>query len=289
VTALAWPRPRTIAHPRNRRGLRAFGVQVLLCAYAVLAFGPILLVLIGSLRSNPEILSNPIGLPSSPSLANYSRAWRTASLSTYFVNSAVVSVLAVGLCVATSSLLAYGLSRLRFRGRVLLSAYVIAGLMVPAKLGLLPVFYMFQGAGLIDTRLGLVLLYAANGIPFSVFVLMGFLRTVPPEMEEAAQIDGANEGRIFWSVIAPQLRPAIAAVTVFQFAPTWNDFFYPLVLIRSDKNYTMPVGLTRFFGEYAADRGALFAGLVVALAPLVLVFVFATKHIIAGLTAGVGK
>ena len=172
MTALAWPRPRTIAHPRNRRGLRAFGVQVLLCAYAVLAFGPILLVLIGSLRSNPEILSNPIGLPSSPSLANYSRAWRTASLSIYFVNSAVVSVLAVGLCVATSSLLAYGLSRLRFRGRALLSAYVIAGLMVPAKLGLLPVFYMFQGAGLIDTRLGLVLLYAANGIPFSVFVLI---------------------------------------------------------------------------------------------------------------------
>lgn len=270
-------------------GFRATGVQLILCAYAVVAFGPVLLVVIGSLRSNPEILSNPIGLPTSPSLANYARAWQTASLSTYFLNSALVTVCAVSLCVAVSSLLAYGLSRLRFRGRALVTAYIVAGLMVPAKLGLLPVFYMFQDAGLIDSRLGLILLYAAGGIPFSVFVLMGFLRSVPPEIEEAAQLDGANEGRIFWSVIAPQLRPAIAAVTVFQFAPTWNDFFYPLVLIRSDSNYTIPVGLTRFFGEYASDRGALYAGLVVALAPLVLVFVLATKHIIAGLTAGVGK
>ena len=289
MTAAASVQRARIESVRRPPTARSIGVQLLLCAYAVVAFGPILLVLIGSFRSNSDLLGQPIGLPGSAGLANYARAWETASLSTYFLNSAVVSVAAVALCVGLSSMLAYGLSRWRFRGGAVLAAYVIAGLMIPAKLGLLPVFYMFESAGLIDSRLGLVLLYAAGGIPFSVFVLMGFLRGVPSELEEAALIDGANEWRIFRSVVLPLMRPAVAAVTVFQFAPIWNDFFYPLVLIRSDEKYTIPVGLTRFIGEYAADRGALFAGLVLALAPLVLVFVFATKQIVAGLTAGIGR
>ncbi len=127
--------------------------------------------------------------------------------------------------------------------------------MVPAKLGLLPIYYMFQAGGLVDTHLGLILLYAASGIPFTMFVLMGFMRGLPVELEEAARLDGANDGRIFWSVILPLVRPALAVVTIFQFAPTWNDFFYPLVLLRDTDKYTIPVGLTQFFGEYSADRG----------------------------------
>jgi len=271
------------------RGMRRFGVQVLLWSYAALAFGPLLLVLIGSFRPNADILREPVGLPTSPRLDNYERAWQTASMSTYFVNSVVVTTAAVALCVTVSSMAAYALSRWRFRGRALLAAFFISGLMVPAKLGLLPVFYMFQSWGLIDSRIGLVLLYAAGGIPFSVFVIMGFMRGMPTELEEAARLDGANEGRMFVSIALPIMRPAIAVATVFQFAPTWNDFFYPLVLMRSDEKYTVPVGLTRFFGEFAADRATLFAGLVIALVPLAVVFALATRHIISGLTAGMSR
>ena len=271
------------------RGMRRLGVQVLLWSYAALAFGPLLLVLIGSFRPNADILREPVGLPTSPRLDNYERAWQTASMSTYFVNSVVVTTAAVALCVTVSSMAAYALSRWRFRGRAFLAAFFISGLMVPAKLGLLPVFYMFQSWGLIDSRIGLVLLYAAGGIPFSVFVIMGFMRGMPTELEEAARLDGASEGRMFMSIALPIMRPAIAVATVFQFAPTWNDFFYPLVLMRSDEKYTVPVGLTRFFGEFAADRATLFAGLVIALVPLAVVFALATRHIISGLTAGMSR
>ncbi len=269
--------------------MRRFGVQLLLWAYAAVAFGPLLLVLVGSFRPNADILRQPVGLPTELSLDNYQRAWETASLSTYFLNSLVVTVASVALCVAVAAMAAYALSRWQFRGRALLAAFFISGLMIPAKLGLLPVFYLYQSWGLIDSRVGLVLLYAASGIPFSIFVIMGFMRGLPSELEEAARIDGANEGRMFTSIALPLMRPALAVATVFQFAPTWNDFFYPLVLMRSDEKYTVPVGLTRFFGEFASDRATLFAGLVIALVPLAVVFALATRHIISGLTAGMSK
>jgi raffinose/stachyose/melibiose transport system permease protein len=273
---------------RPHRGHKV-GVQLILWLYAAIAFGPLVLVVIGSLRPNAEILRDPVGLPTSVNLANYSRAWETASMSTYFVNSLFVTIASVALCVVVSVMASFALSRWSFRGRAFLAAFFLAGLMVPAKLGLVPIFYLFQTFGLIDSRIGLILLYAAGGIPFSVFVIMAFMRTLPVELEEAARIDGANEGRVFRSIIVPLVRPAIAVVAVFQFAPTWNDFFYPLVLLRSDENYTVPVGLTRFFGEFSTDRGTLFAGLVIALLPLAIVFIAATKQIVAGLTAGMSR
>ena len=280
----------SLHHAAHRRPLlRGAGTQLVLWAYAVIAFGPLLLVLIGSLRPNAEILRAPVGLPRSFDLSNYVRAWETASISTYFVNSLAVTVASVTLCVGVSAMAAYALSRWKFRGRAFLAAFFLSGLMIPAKLGLLPVFYMFQSMGLIDSRIGLVLLYAAGGIPFSVFVIMGFMRGLPGELEEAARIDGAHEGRLFVSVVLPLMRPALAVATVFQFAPTWNDFFYPLVLLRSGDKYTIPVGLTRFSGEFAADRGTLFAGLVIALVPLAVVFALATRQIVAGLTAGMSR
>ncbi|MEU9509281.1 carbohydrate ABC transporter permease [Micromonospora sp. NPDC048170] len=274
---------------RQRPLTRGIAVQVVLWAYAGIAFGPLLLVLIGSFRSNAEILRAPVGLPGSLDVSNYVRAWETASISTYLINSLTVTGASVVLCVGVSALAAYALARWRFRGRALLAAFFLSGLMIPAKLGLLPVFYMFQSMGLIDSRIGLVLLYAASGVPFSVFVIMGFMRGFPGELEEAARLDGAHEGRLFVSIVLPLMRPALAVVTVFQFAPTWNDFFYPLVLMRSGDKYTIPVGLTRFFGEFAADRGTLFAGLVIALVPLAVVFALATKQIVAGLTAGMSR
>lgn len=287
------PRARESAPARRKTAPRVaatrLGVYAVLTLYAVVAFGPILLVLIGSLRPSADIIRDPIGFPTAVDFSNYVRAWNSASLGTYFVNSILVTVCSVALCVVVSVAAAFILTRRIFRGRGFLAAFFVAGLMVPAKLGLLPVFYMFQAGGLIDSPVGLVLLYAAGGIPFTVFVLMGFMRGLPYELEEAARLDGANDGRIFLSVIVPLVRPAIAVVTIFQFAPTWNDFFYPLVLLRDPAKYTIPVGLTRFFGEYSADRGTLFAGLVIALLPLAVVFAFASRQIMSGLTAGISK
>jgi len=165
----------------------------------------------------------------------------------------------------------------------------ISGLMLPIHLAILPIFYLLDGFGLVDSRLGLALVYAASGVPFSIFVLTTFFRQLPPELEEAARIDGANSWQMFVRIMVPMVRPAVATVVVFRFVPIWNDFLFPLVLLRSRENYTVPVGLTTFFGEYATDWSSLFAGLVIATVPLIILFLVATKQIVAGLTAGMSK
>jgi len=152
-----------------------------------------------------------------------------------------------------------------------------------------PLFLLLNHLHLIDNRLGLILVYAATGIPFSIFILSSFFRQLPQELSEAARIDGANEFTIFGRIMLPLVRPALATVIVFQFVPLWNDFFFPLVLLRSTDKWTLPVGMTRFFGEFQADWSTLFAGLIITTLPLIIIFLLATKQIIAGLTAGIGK
>ena len=143
--------------------------------------------------------------------------------------------------------------------------------------------------GLISNLWGLILVYSALSIPFSSFILAAFFRQLPIDLEEAARIDGAGYFRTFFSILLPLVRPAIATVIVFRFVPIWNDFFYPLMLMRDRAVYTLPVGLTRFFGEYQTDWATLFAGLTIATIPLVILFVVASKQLISGLTAGMSK
>jgi raffinose/stachyose/melibiose transport system permease protein len=235
------------------------------------------------------VLSDPLGLPSSPSFSAYSTAWTQASFSTYVLNSALVTIGAVALDIGVSLPASYALGRYAFRGRGVLTAYFLSGLMLPIRLGIVPIFYLLGSLHLSDSRLGLVFIYAAGGIPFSVFVMAAFFRGLPREIEEAARVDGAGEFRIFWQVMLPLVKPAIATVVVFRFVPLWNDFFFPLVLLRTTSKYTLPVGLTQFFGEYQTNWSALFAGLVITTLPLVILFLVATKQIVAGLTAGMSK
>ena len=193
------------------------------------------------------------------------------------------------LATAVAALAGYMLGRYEFTGNRLLTAYFLAGLMLPFRLAIVPLFLLLNDMGLVDKRLGLILVYAATGIPFSVFILSSFFRQLPKELTEAARIDGAGEFTIFGRIMLPLVRPALATVIVFQFVPLWNDFFFPLVLLRSTNKWTLPVGMTRFFGEFQTDWSTLFAGLIITTLPLILIFLLATKQIIAGLTAGIGK
>jgi raffinose/stachyose/melibiose transport system permease protein len=216
-------------------------------------------------------------------------AWRDARFATYFSNSVLVVTGAVFVGTAVSTMAAYALSRYRFRFQGLLTAYFIAGLTLPIRLAAVPIFYLLASMGLIDSRVGLALVYAASGVPFSIFVLAAFFRGLPDELEDAARIDGAGEFRIFALVMLPLTRPALATVALFQFVQLWNDFFFPLILLRSTEKYTLPVGLTYFFGQYQTDWGAVFAGLVITTLPLVVVFLLLTRHIVSGLVAGMSK
>jgi raffinose/stachyose/melibiose transport system permease protein len=287
-TGGADPGPTGGARPKRRRpSAGAVGAGVLLWGYAIAALVPLVLMLINSLRPERDLIDEPLGL-SRPVADNYIRAWSEGGFDTYLINSLVVTVGAVALGAGVSVLAAYPLARHRFPGSGLLSAYFLSGLMLPIRLGIVPVFYLLDSMSLTDSRLGLTLVYAASGVPFSVFVLTAFFRQLPGELEEAARIDGAGDLRIFSHIMVPLVKPALATVMLFQFIPLWNDFFFPLVLVDTD-NYTLPVGLTQFVTEFSTVRGPLYAGLVMATIPLVALFLLATKQIVAGLTAGMSR
>lgn len=272
-----------------RRGPIGAITTVALWLYAAVAIVPLLVMLTNSLRTNRDLATEPLGVPLQPDFTSYQRAWIEASFSTYFINSLVVTITSVGVATVVSLLAAYAISRSTGRLMGIIEAVFISGLMMPVFLMIVPIFYLLDSFDLVSTRTGLIAVYAAVSVPFCVFVLTTFFRQLPGELEEAARLDGAGPFRMFWSVMAPLMRPAIATVVVFRFVPIWNDFFYPLILIRNRENYTLPVGLTTFFGEYQTDWSTLFAGLVIATLPLLILFLVATKQIVSGLTAGLGK
>jgi raffinose/stachyose/melibiose transport system permease protein len=269
--------------------IRGAGTIMALSVYATIAIGPLLLILMNSLRTTADIYQAPLGRPTAEGWDNYVNAWDRANFSTYFLNSTIVTLGALVLGVGCATLAGYGLGRFRFKGHEALSGFFLAGLLLPAQLGVVPLFYMMQALGLVDTLLALIIIYAAGSLPLSIFLLTMFFRQLPDELDEAARLDGAGDFRIFRSIMLPLVRPALATVIAVQAAPIWNDFFYPLVLLRSPDTYTLPVGLTSFIGQYRADFGELSAALVIVSLPLIAMFVMATKHVIAGLTAGIGK
>lgn len=289
-------RPVPAAGPGARAGRRSgtgsagkTAVAGALWVYAFIAVAPLLVMVANSLRTTRDMARDPLGLPLDPNFASYGKAWVQASFGTFFTNSILVTVSSVLISTAVSLLAAYALARSRSRLTSIVEAVFLSGLMMPVYLAILPIFYLLDDMGLVNSRFGLIMVYAALGIPFSVFVLTAFFRQLPTELEEAARIDGAGSFTMFWHVMLPLVRPAIATVIVFRFVPIWNDFFYPLILLRSRENYTLPVGLTTFFGEYQTDWPTLFAGLVIATLPLVVLFLLATRQIVAGLTAGMSK
>ncbi len=273
----------------RKRSAAAVAIPILMWGYAAIVLAPLLLVVLNSFRTTREIFADPIGLPTSLSFESYTTAWNEASFSQYFVNSLTITVASVVLATGTAVFAAYALGRYKFRGSTLLSIFFLSGLLLPFRLAIMPLFLLLENLGLIDSRIGLILVYAATGVPFSVFILSAYFRQLPSELTEAARIDGAGEFKIFGRVMLPLVRPALATVAVFQFVPLWNDFFFPLVLLRSTDKWTLPVGMTRFFGEFQSDWSTLFAGILITLLPLVILFLVATKQIIAGLTAGIGK
>jgi len=146
-----------------------------------------------------------------------------------------------------------------------------------------------RNLNLLDTRLSLILTYSASGMPMSVFLLTGFFKTIPRELGDAARVDGCNEFQIFYKIMLPLIRPALATVTLVNFVPWWNDFFFPLLFIRSDHLKTIPLGMTIFFGQYMTDWGHLFAGMVIASIPMLVLYIIMSKQFISGITAGAVK
>jgi len=264
-------------------------IYIALIGYGFSVIYPMFLMVISSFKSTREIFRSPFAMPESWQFTNYVTAWNQGNFSTYFGNSVFVTVTSLVLVLLIGSLAAYPLGRYKFPGKQALMMYFLAGLMLPIRLGILPLFFLMRTLNLLNTPWSLIFLYAASGLPFTIFILSNFFETLPRELEEAARIDGASELRIYWQVMLPLVRPALATVAIFNFIPWWNDFFFPLIFIRAERYRTLPLGLFSFFGERQNDWALLFSGLTITALPLLVLYFFASKQIISGLTSGALK
>ncbi len=264
-------------------------IQALLILNAFIMLYPLLVMILSAFKTNAELFASPFALPESFALTNAARVWNETSFVRYLLNSVLVTTASVSVIIVFATMAAYAIARYPFRLSSLVFMFFLSGLMVPLKLAIIPLFIQLDTIGLIDTRAGLVLIYTAMGLPSAVFILTGFLRTLPGELEESARIEGATELRIMLQIMLPLARPAMVIAAIQNAVPIWNDFFFPLVFISSDRLKTLPQGLTVFMGEYNTDWGVLFAGLTLAALPITLLYIALSRHFIAGLTQGASK
>ncbi|MFL1994628.1 carbohydrate ABC transporter permease [Lysinibacillus irui] len=256
---------------------------------ATISLYPILLMILSSFKKSVDIYKDPLGLPTSFSLDTYRTLLSKIPFTTYFMNSMFVSILSVVLIVVVCSLASFYIARFKFSWNHALFFIFLLGMMIPIKLGIVPLFILMHDLGLINSLWSLVLMNTATGIPLSMLILTGFFKTMPYELEEAARIDGAGNLKILWHVVLPLMRPALGTVVIINFIAAWNDFFFPLIFITEKMKRTIPVGMMSLFGEHSADWGSLFAGLTLASLPMILLFFIASKQFMEGLTAGAIK
>jgi len=254
-----------------------------LTAGLVVMVGPFLWMILGSLKPAADFLRNPpTFLPSQATTDNYTRLFEQLDFPRFFFNSAVIALAVTVGTLVFCPMLGYALAKLRWHGKGLIMALVLATLMVPAGITLIPNFIMMSNLGLVNTYPGLILPFLAG--PFGVFLMRQFMLGVPDELLEAARIDGANEFKVFWSVVMPIATPVLATLAILTFLGNWNSFLYPLVMAQEPGMYTLPVALATFAtGQYQADHGMLMAGSVVLVIPVLIVFVLFQRWITEGI------
>lgn len=257
--------------------------------FMLVALYPIVLMVASSFKTNMEIFTSPLSLPKAFSFETYQKLWEAVPFADFLWNSIFVSLMSVLLITIFSAMAAFYLARFSFKWTAALYFVFLLGLMIPVKLGIVPLFLLMKSLNLLNSLWSLILIYTASGIPVAVFILTGFFRTLPVELEEAARIDGCNNFQVFWRVLLPLIRPALATVVIINFIHAWNDFFFPLIFIQEDTLKTIPVGMMVLFGEYETDWSLLFAGLTLSALPMIGVFLMASKQFMEGLTAGAVK
>ncbi|MEU4782035.1 carbohydrate ABC transporter permease [Micromonospora sp. NPDC023633] len=244
---------------------------------------------ISSFKSNAEILADPWALPGALRFDNWSRAWSGAHIGQYFLNSLVVVAGSVTLTMLMGATAAYVFARYEFRGKQVVYYLFVGGLMFPVFLALVPLFFVVRNAGLFGTWTGLILVYAAYSLPFTVFFLTAFFRTLPTAVAEAALVDGCGHFRLFFQVMLPMARPGLISVAIFNFLSHWNQFLLPQVLMQGDESkWVLAQGLAALSVNqgYAGDYAQLFAGLTIAVVPVLLVYILFQRQVQSGLTAG---
>ncbi len=262
---------------------------VFLSLYALSILYPLLLMFLTSLKTTREIFTNPFGLPKSFNLTSYIKLLTISHYLKYFKNSLIVSFISLAVVMVTSSTASYILAKYNVKGRNFLYLFFVAGLIIPIRLGTISIMRMMIGMHINNNLLSVIILSTAVGIPFGVFILTDFIKMIPEELSNAARIDGCSEPGIFRIVIIPLLKPALAAVAIVNFIPVWNDFWFPLVLLKDDAVRTVPLATALLFGQYSTNYGLVFAVLSMASIPVIIVYLVFSKQFIKGLSSGALK
>lgn len=264
-------------------------LYILLGLFSVMTLSPIVWAVINSFKSEQEYAINPFGLPSQWHWQNYADAWEVANLGTFFWNSIVITVVAAILTVFIGALASYFLARFNFKMRKWIQLLFLFGMLIPIHATLVPMFLLMRDLGLLDTRISLILPYVAFHLPITIFILVGFMTSFSKEVEESAIMDGCGVFRIFWSIILPMSRPALATVTILNFIYNWNEYLFALVLINDSSLKTIPLGLASFAGEFTTNYTLQMAALIMSLIPTLIFYLLMEKNLVKGMTAGAVK
>lgn len=260
---------------------------IVLTVFSLIVLVPILWMVSTSIKDETEIITiPPIWIPKNITFASFGRLWGEYPFLTYFKNSIIIVCGTVLISVAFSCLAGYGVTRFKFKGRNAFMSFVLISQMFPSIMLLIPFYKILSTYGLNDTLFGLVLIYASFTIPFCSWMMAGFFKTIPKELDEAGLIDGCNQWQVFSKIILPLTLPGIAATAIYSFITGWNEYMFAQILINSPENKTVPVAIAELMGFYKILWNDMMAASLIASIPLIIMFIFMQKYFISSLTAG---
>lgn len=274
-------------NPRTRPNWARLGLWIGLVISLVIWTLPLVFILFTSLKSEQDVVGTPVyAIPFNPDFGNYVQAFTDGNLLTVASNSLIIALIKVPIGLAISAAAAFALARIPFRRHRVLLAVIALGSMVPIQVAIAPLFQIINGAGLLSTHLGVILPYIGFGLPYQTFILYGFFRQVPEELDESARIDGASYWRLFWQIILPLSRPALAALFILDFVATWNEYGLALVLLQDQSSWTVPLAIQGFQSQYTSSYGPINAFTIMSVLPVLIVYLLFQRYFVSGAFAG---
>lgn len=265
--------------------------HVILAIWSIIVILPLLWTLFSSFKTTGEIFDSPFTLPSSWEPTNYINAWTKYNFGQMFLNTVIVVGVALVLVMLLGAMCAYVLARFSVPGSRVIYYLMLAGLTFPVFLAIVPLFFILQGIGLLGTLPGLIITYVAFALPFTVFFLYSFFKSLPYEIQEAAYVDGASEWRTFFQVMLPMAKPGLAAIGILNFLGLWNQFLLPVALNPNASQYVLSQGMAAFASAagYEVDQGALFAAVIITIVPVLIVYIFFQRQLQGSVSQGTSR
>ena len=278
-------------HKARQNPLNSIAAHAALITWTVIALFPVVVILINSFKTRRAIFREPLALPSSDSfsLIGYQTVMKQGDFFLYFQNSFIVTVASLFFILLFGAMAAFALAEYRFKGNTLMGLYLALGIMIPIRIGTVAILELMVQTGLVNTLTALILVYTAQGLPLAVFILSEFMRQVSDDLKNAGRIDGMSEYAIFFKLVLPLVRPAMATVAVFNMIPIWNDLWFPLILAPGEETKTLTLGSQVFIGQFVTDWNAVLSALSLAILPVLVLYVIFSRQLIRGITSGAVK